>query len=140
MKRVAVTGDGPDARIGAKAVLVGNAFIVFGGSSRNPAKSHDSSLCLLNTATKIWSRTSIGGVKPASRIGHTFNVIGAKIWVFGGQPKPSSKPHLVSNDLWAFDINTLFAADAKWTLVTKEDGPCPRMKQSAVTYLGKLCK
>lgn len=133
-------GEGPTARSGARALLVGNAYIVFGGSSFNAAKKEDASLFLLNTITKTWSVARTTKQKPSSRIGHSFNLIGSKVFVFGGQP--STMADTYANDLWAFDINTLFAANAQWEQLTFEDSlsPCPRYNHSAVTHLGKLCE
>ena len=134
-----LSGEAPSARTGSRAVLVGNAYIVFGGSSFNVAKKEDATLYLLNTVTKAWSIARIQGVKPSARIGHSLSLIGSKIFVFGG--RPSSKEETFANDLWAFDINTLFAADAAWELIpTQEHAPQARSGHSAVTWLGRLCK
>lgn len=60
-------------------------------------------------ASRQWSRTNPPGPRPAGRYGHTLNILGSKIYVFGGQVEG----HFF-NDLMAFDLNTLQNSSSVW--------------------------
>ena len=93
-------------------------------------------------ATRQWSRALPPGPRPAGRYGHTLNILGSKIYVFGGQVEG----HFF-NDLIAFDLNALQNANNRWELLIPdsldggpEDGPIPpgRTNHSVVSYNEKL--
>lgn len=82
------------------------------------------------------------GPKPAGRYGHTLNILGSKIYVFGGQVDG----HFF-NDLLAFDLNTLQDANNRWELLIQDtsDGehsqglvPPGRTNHTVVTWNDKL--
>ncbi|KAI9738014.1 MAG: Negative regulator of mitotic exit [Cirrosporium novae-zelandiae] len=135
--------DGPGPRVGHASLLVGNAFIVFGGDTKTEENDTlDDTLYLLNTSSRHWSRANPSGPKPAGRYGHTLNILGSKIYVFGGQVEG-----LFFNDLVAFDLNSLQTANSKWELLLKntmEGGPPagsvpqPRTNHSVITWNEKL--
>jgi hypothetical protein len=119
--------EGPGPRVGHASLLVGNAFIIFGGDTKIDDRDElDDTLYLLNTcrwspedqsenhmltllASRQWSKSSPPGPRPAGRYGHTLNILGSKIYVFGGQVEG-----YFFNDLMAFDLNTLQSATTTW--------------------------
>ncbi|KAI9891386.1 MAG: Negative regulator of mitotic exit [Vezdaea aestivalis] len=107
---ITVEGDAPGPRVGHASLLVGNAFIVYGGDTKMDERDLlDDTLWLLNTTTKQWSRASPPGKKPSGRYGHTLNIIGSKIYIFGGQVEG-----FFFNDLVAFDLNALQSPQNRW--------------------------
>ena len=55
---------------------------------------------VLDTETLIWSRLRISGVPPDARYGHTLNISGSDIIMFGGwtQKSASRDTHLIKRD------------------------------------------
>ncbi|KAL8838292.1 MAG: hypothetical protein Q9170_002189 [Blastenia crenularia] len=129
---VGTTYEGPGPRVGHRSLLVGNAFIVFGGDTKIDDRDKlDDTLYLLNTCHR-----------PAGRYGHTLNILGSKIYVFGGQVEGC-----FFNDLWAFDLNALQNANSKWEMLIPNslDGgppegqiPPARTNHSTITWNDKL--
>jgi hypothetical protein len=150
---VNTVAEGPGPRVGHASLLVGNAFIIFGGDTKlEDGDVLDETLYLLNTcefsrcleinpdklASKQWSRASPSGPKPAGRYGHTLNIVGSRIYIFGGQVEGS-----FFNDLVAFDLNTLQAAGNRWEILISNGGsgrpvPPPRTNHTVVTWQEKL--
>lgn len=64
---------------------------------------------LTHSASRQWSRASPPGPRPAGRYGHTLNILGSKIYIFGGQVEGS-----FYNDLIAFDLNALQNPTNQW--------------------------
>jgi hypothetical protein len=92
----------------------------------------------MSTATRQWSRASPHGHRPSGRYGHTLNILGSKLYIFGGQVDT----HFF-NDLVAFDLNTLQHVGSKWeVLVPDTDGstevPASRTNHTIVTWSDKL--
>ncbi|KAH9866442.1 hypothetical protein IAQ61_008447 [Plenodomus lingam] len=140
---ISTTGDGPGPRVGHASLLVGNAFIVFGGDTKLADNDDlDDTLYLLNTSTKHWSRALPQGPRPTGRYGHTLNILGSKIYIFGGQVEG-----FFFNDLVAFDLNSLQSSASRWEVLlpnTKDQGSLParappaRTNHSVVTWNDKL--
>ncbi|TVY14696.1 Tip elongation aberrant protein 1 [Lachnellula arida] len=140
---LATTAEGPGPRVGHASLLVGNAFIVYGGDTKmEDSDVLDETLYLLNTslATRQWSRAVPAGPRPAGRYGHSLNIIGSKIYVFGGQVEG-----YFMNDLVAFDLNALQVPTNRWEMLirTTDDGAVPgvppaRTNHTIVTYNEKL--
>lgn len=101
-KRLTTTGEAPSARLGHSAFLVGNAFIIFGGDTKaSPYDALDDTLYLMNTHTRQWAKAITHGPRPQGRYGHSLNILGANLYIFGGQVDG-----YFFNDLVAFDLNT----------------------------------
>lgn len=152
------TYEGPGPRVGHASLLVGNAFIVFGGDTKMDDKDRlDDTLYLLNTcesslasfygrllilsATRHWSRSLPPTGRPAGRYGHTLSILGSKIYVFGGQVEG-----YFFNDLVAFDLNTLQNPSSTWEKLISNtsdgsyEGPVPaaRTNHTIVSWNDKL--
>ncbi|KAF3941378.1 hypothetical protein ABW19_dt0205239 [Dactylella cylindrospora] len=136
---VVTTAEGPGPRVGHASLLVGNAFIVFGGDTKMSEEDRlDETLYLLNTSSRQWSRAQPNGARPAGRYGHTLNILGSKLYVFGGQAEGA-----FFNDLMAFDLNTLQSNASHWEmLVDNSDGspdiPAKRTNHTVVSFGDKL--
>ncbi|KAK4155324.1 hypothetical protein C8A00DRAFT_13619 [Chaetomidium leptoderma] len=140
---LATTAEGPGPRVGHSSLLVGNAFIVFGGDTKiEETDVLDETLYLLNTSTRQWSRALPTGIRPSGRYGHSLNILGSKIYVFGGQVEG-----YFMNDLAAFDLNQLQMPNNRWEmLIASSDSANPpqgklppaRTNHSVVTYNDKL--
>ena len=153
--------EGPGPRVGHASLLVGNAFIVFGGDTKLQDEDVlDDTLYLLNTGTRIdsrqlghntdmeiiaskqWSKALPAGPRPSGRYGHTLNILGSKIYVFGGQVEG-----FFFNDLVAFDLNGLQVPGNRWQMLipNSKDGvnaagpvPAPRTNHTCITWQDKL--
>lgn len=140
---VATVSEGPGPRVGHASLLVGNAFIVFGGDTKiDENDSLDDTLYLLNTSSRQWSRAIPPGSRPSGRYGHTLNILGSKLYVFGGQVEG-----FFFNDLIAFDLNQLQNPANKWEVLipnSHEGGPPPgqippaRTNHTIVSFNDKL--
>ncbi|PGH13436.1 hypothetical protein AJ80_06305 [Polytolypa hystricis UAMH7299] len=135
--------EGPGPRVGHASLLVGNAFIVFGGDTK--MEDHDTlddTLYLLNTSSRQWSRAVPPGPRPLGRYDHSLNILGSKIYVFGGQVEG-----YFFNDLVAFDLNALQNPNNKWEFLIRnshDGGPPPgqippaRTNHTVVSFNDKL--
>ncbi|OAL57053.1 hypothetical protein IQ07DRAFT_607278 [Pyrenochaeta sp. DS3sAY3a] len=140
---ISTTGDGPGPRVGHASLLVGNAFIVFGGDTKLADNDDlDDTLYLLNTSTKHWSRALPQGPRPTGRYGHTLNILSSKIYIFGGQVEG-----FFFNDLVAFDLNSLQSSASRWEVLLPNSkdqaspqarAPPARTNHSVVTWNDKL--
>ncbi|KAJ5095650.1 hypothetical protein NUU61_005006 [Penicillium alfredii] len=142
--QVATVSEGPGPRVGHASLLVGNAFIVFGGDTKiDENDALDDTLYLLNTCAlpPMVSRHPPGS-RPAGRYGHTLNILGSKLYVFGGQVEG-----FFFNDLVAFDLNQLQNPANKWEHLIKNshDGgppagqiPPARTNHTIVSFSDKL--
>jgi len=93
----------------------------------------------LSEATRQWSRALPAGPRPSGRYGHSLNILGSKIFIFGGQVEG-----YFMNDLCAFDLNQLQVANNRWemlipnTEVAGSQVPSARTNHSMVTFNDKL--
>ncbi|CAK7266367.1 Negative regulator of mitotic exit [Sporothrix epigloea] len=140
---LSTTSEGPSPRVGHASLLVGNAFIVYGGDTKiDESDILDETLYLLNTSTRQWSRALPSGPRPSGRYGHSLNILGSKIYIFGGQVEG-----YFMNDLAAFDLNQLQMPNNRWEiLIPNSDSggppqgkvPPARTNHSCVSYNDKL--
>ncbi|CAI7615484.1 unnamed protein product [Penicillium bialowiezense] len=131
--QVATISEGPGPRVGHASLLVGNAFIVFGGDTKLDEDDElDETLYLLNTRTRQWSRTIPPGLRPAGRYGHSLNILGSKLYVFGGQ-----KEGYFFNDILAFDLNELQNYKYNWEQLIQsshQGGPAGRVPSARTNH------
>ncbi|KAK2734915.1 Negative regulator of mitotic exit [Myotisia sp. PD_48] len=135
--------EGPGPRVGHASILVGNALIVFGGDTKvHDNDTLDDTLYFLNTSSRQWSCAASPGPRPTGRYGHSLNLLGSKIYVFGGQVEG-----FFFNDLVAFDLNAMQNPGNKWEfrLKNSHDGgppvgqvPPARTNHTTVTFNDKL--
>ncbi|KXJ94043.1 hypothetical protein Micbo1qcDRAFT_187874 [Microdochium bolleyi] len=140
---LATTAEGPGPRVGHASLLVGNAFIVYGGDTKiEETDVLDETLYLLNTSTRQWSRALPAGTRPSGRYGHSLNIVGSKIYIFGGQVEG-----YFMNDLCAFDLNELQMPNNRWNVLIENSDqsgqvqtaiPPARTNHSMITYDDKL--
>ncbi|KAI1818622.1 hypothetical protein GGS20DRAFT_594587 [Poronia punctata] len=140
---LATTAEAPGPRVGHSSLLVGNAFIVYGGDTKIDENDVlDETLYLLNTSTRQWSRALPAGPRPSGRYGHSLNLVGSKIYIFGGQVEG-----YFMNDLSAFDLNQLQKPNNQWQILMEnaESGigptgkiPPARTNHSVVSFNDKM--
>lgn len=140
---IATVSEGPGPRVGHASLLVGNAYIVFGGDTKvDEHDALDETLYLLNTSSRQWSRAIPPSPRPQGRYGHTLNILGSKIYIFGGQVEG-----YFFNDLVAFDLNQLQNPTNKWEFLIRnshDGGPSPgqippaRTNHTMVSFNEKL--
>ncbi|KAK8176536.1 hypothetical protein BC567DRAFT_288578 [Phyllosticta citribraziliensis] len=90
------------------------------GAAVNSASSKDGTIYIMG-ATKQWSRALPAGPRPSGRYGHTLNILGSKLFVFGGQVEGT-----FFNDLACFDLNALQSPSNRWEVLVNnstEGGP-----------------
>ena len=97
-KRANPSGPAPSPRQGHASILIGNNMIVHGGYKQKDSEIKKAGLCMgtplstsylndirvLDTEQLVWSRLRISGIPPDARYGHTFNISGSDIVLFGG--------------------------------------------------------
>ncbi|KAK5561863.1 Negative regulator of mitotic exit [Exophiala xenobiotica] len=140
---IATVSEGPGPRVGHAALLVGNAFIVFGGDTKmDDSDVLDDTLYLLNTSSRQWSRAAPPGPRPSGRYGHTLNILGSRIYIFGGQVEG-----YFFNDLIAFDLNALQNPTNQWDFLIANSGesapangkvPPPRTNHTVISHNDQL--
>ncbi|KAJ4298732.1 Negative regulator of mitotic exit [Collariella sp. IMI 366227] len=128
---LATTAEGPGPRVGHSSLL----------SEKERCLLADRFADIL-VATRQWSRALPAGPRPTGRYGHSLNILGSKIYVFGGQVEG-----YFMNDLAAFDLNQLQMPNNRWEmLISTSDNstssqvkiPPARTNHSMVTYNDKL--
>lgn len=118
----------PAPRVGHSCILIGNAFIVFGGDTAetNEAGDLDDNLYFFNINSLKWTIPSPKGPKPPGRYGHTISVVtfqnpanesgsdgwSSYLYVFGGQLDTQ-----FFNDLWCFDLSNFRKPSTHWRKV-----------------------
>lgn len=99
-EKVITQGMTPTPRAGMSGVADDSKAYYFGGVDKSGTFSDD--LYMLDTRTNMWYKPSTAGSLPAVRADHTANLVGEKMYVFGGQSDAGEHA-----DLWALDLNAL---------------------------------
>jgi hypothetical protein len=109
----------PSPRTGHSSILIGNAFIIFGGDTAiNNEESLDNKLYFFNISSLKWTITNPEGLKPSGRYGTQISVLNIEIqpnnwsselFVFGGQLNNN-----YFNDLWKFNLSNFKNPNNKW--------------------------
>ena len=79
------------------------------------------------------------GARPSGRYGHTLNILGSKIYIFGGQVEG-----YFMNDLSAFDLNTLQAPNNRWEMLIQnteapaQNVPAARTNHTMVAFADRM--
>ncbi|RDA91929.1 hypothetical protein CP533_1291 [Ophiocordyceps camponoti-saundersi (nom. inval.)] len=129
---LATTAEGPCPRVGHASLLVGNAFIVYGGDTKiKDSDVLDETLYLLNTCKYLPKLSS--SARSLTVPSNTKLVI----YIFGGQVEGS-----FMNDLSAFDLNQLQKPSNRWEILVPGEAsvkvPAPRTNHSMVTFNDRM--
>lgn len=129
---IATTGDLPETRSNYTVHYnsIDNEIIIFGGGSDH--KTRYNSVCLLNWATKKWTRVLPveSDEAPWERTYHSSEFVYPYMVVFGGE----GVSNLDLDDMWVFNVLT-----HQWTrLIFAENSPIPQRRrfQSSVLVNG----
>lgn len=109
-----IDGKPPPARGGQAGVLLGNLFIVFGGTYFKDKFQYLNDLWVIDTDAMEWHKPKAAGKAPSPRYGHAAAVVGTSVYVFGGSG-PSGAIH---NDLHRLDV-----VRWTWSLVPSTTAP-----------------
>ncbi|ODV89918.1 hypothetical protein CANCADRAFT_31017 [Tortispora caseinolytica NRRL Y-17796] len=136
--RLIVSDSPPAPRIGHSCVLVDNAFIVYGGDTKqHPTDKLDTDLHVLNTLTRQWRTIKIPETAhPGGRYGHSLCSLGSKLYLFGGQ-----RDSEFFNDIYEFDLENLLTSKSQgeWVLLpVSGNAPNPRTNHSMIIYRNTL--
>lgn len=137
----------PSPRTGHASVLIGNAFIVFGGDTVIDANDQflDNKLYFFNISSLKWTITSPEGERPLGRYGHQISVLNFEhqnkpnqwmsyLYLFGGQMDDT-----YFNDMWKFDLSNFRNPKTVWeSIQTRGEVPPPLANHSLVAYNNKL--
>ncbi|MFS8017775.1 putative kelch-type beta propeller [Helianthus anomalus] len=126
-----VRGEGPEAREGHSAVVVGKRLFIFwvcGKSSDTHVEEYFDDLYILNTKTMVWKRVATTGIPPAKHNSYTCVSWKNKIIVIGGE----DTQNYYMSDVQMLDTDTL-----TWTkFITNGELLPPRAGHTTVA-LGK---
>lgn len=137
----------PSPRTGHASVLIGNAFIVFGGDTVIDENDQflDNKLYFFNISSLKWTITSPEGERPQGRYGHQISVLNFELpnkpnhwlsylYLFGGQ----MDSHYF-DDVWKFDLSNFRNPKTKWEKIKcTGDVPPPLANHSLVAFNNKL--
>ena len=135
----------PSPRTGHCSVLIGNAFIIFGGDTaiNDENQSLDNKLYFFNITSLKWTITSSIGIKPCGRYGSQISVLNfeispnnwsSQLYLFGGQLN-----NQYFNDLWKFDLSKFRDQKNQWIkLIPNGDIPPPLTNHSMIAYKNNL--
>jgi N-acetylneuraminic acid mutarotase len=93
---------------------------------------------LMTVATSQWNSVSTTGPLPVARYGHTLNIIGSKMYAFGGSQAAKNRKDKYLNDIASIDIRTLKSGDQKWNLIQANRRPASRSRHVCVSMNDKL--
>lgn len=95
-------GAPPPARGQHSGVVVGNLFIVFGGTAYETAGrfKYFSDVWALDITSMRWHEPRVAGRGPAARAGAGACVVGNCVYIFGGRGESG----LLFNDMWCLDV------------------------------------
>lgn len=119
-------------------------FVAAAPLTRVPAGAVDNTrISDSRVATRQWSRALPAGLRPSGRYGHSMNILGSKIFIFGGQVEG-----YFMNDLAAYDLNQLQMSNNRWEMLQQNTdasnaeqhakAPPARTNHSIVTFNDKM--
>uniref|UniRef100_A0A0R0JV95 Uncharacterized protein n=1 Tax=Glycine max TaxID=3847 RepID=A0A0R0JV95_SOYBN len=116
-----IRGEGPPAREGHSAAVVGKRLYIFGGCGKSADNNNElyyNDLYILNTETFVWKCATTSGTPPSPRDSHSCSSWKNKIIVIGGED---------GHDYYLSDIHILDTDTGVWTNVTTAtNGPSAR--------------
>lgn len=142
----------PAPRVCHDSILIGNAFIVFGGDTilLNDEGKLDNDLYFFNINSMKWTTPSPRGPKPSGRYGHTITVVtfqnsndqdslwSSYLYLFGGQLDDDR-----FNDMWCFDLSNFRKPTTQWRQIFQNDSrseiqPPPLANHTMNVYDGRI--
>ncbi|KAF4523888.1 hypothetical protein B566_EDAN010206, partial [Ephemera danica] len=138
-----VTGDVPPGCAAYGFVVDGTRILVFGGMVEYAKYSND--LYELQASRWEWKRLKPkppkNGISPCARLGHSFTLIGNKVYLFGGLANDSDDPKnnipIYLNDLYTLELRSNSAV--AWDMPkTYGQPPSPRESHTSVAYTDSI--
>ncbi len=85
--RIVTDGDSPSARGGHSAAMAEDQVIIFGGSRYTSGGrfAYFNDTFTLDTEHHLWHKVACSGEAPTPRYGHSAELIGSRMFVFGGR-------------------------------------------------------
>lgn len=128
-KPLIADGKLPMSRNGSSVVFADNKLVVFGGTfTETEGKfSYLNETWLLDCATLHWHKMNCSGQPPGPRYNHTAQIVGSRMFVFGGRG-----PNGIYNDIFFLDL-------VEWTwvpILTLAAIPSARLHHAS-TLVGK---
>lgn len=139
---VVANHNNPPARVGHSSVLIGNAFIIYGGDTVDTDFNGfpDNNFYLFNINNNKYTIPSHILNKPNGRYGHAIGVVSlnnqsSRLYLFGGQLEND-----VFNDLYYFELNTFKSPKARWEVVEplNKFRPPPLTNHSMSIYKNRI--
>ncbi|XP_020809899.1 host cell factor [Drosophila serrata] len=138
-------GDVPNGCAAYGFVVEGTRMFVFGGMIEYGKYSND--LYELQATKwewrKMYAESPDGdGMSPCPRLGHSFTMVGDKIFLFGGLANESDDPKnnipKYLNDLYILDTRGVHSHNGKWIVPkTFGDSPPPRESHTGIAFTSK---
>jgi len=80
----------------------------------------------------------VSGRLPEARYGHTLNIIGSRLYVFGGRQSRSWWKNPFLNNIYSIDLDDLSQNKARAVLVQVKTSLPPRSRHTCVSISDKL--
>lgn len=82
-----IDGDRPSARGGHTATMAENQIVIFGGSCYTSGGqfAYYNDTHVLDTENRLWHKVQCSGEAPTPRYGHSVELVGSRMFVFGGR-------------------------------------------------------
>ncbi|KAH8376045.1 hypothetical protein KR093_010965, partial [Drosophila rubida] len=140
-------GDVPNGCAAYGFVVEGTRMFVFGGMIEYGKYSNE--LYELQATKwewrKMYPESPDNGLPPCPRLGHSFTMVGEKIFLFGGLANESDDPKnnipKYLNDLYILDTRGVHSHNGKWLIPkTFGDSPPPRESHTGISFTSKDSK
>ncbi|XP_034112127.1 host cell factor isoform X1 [Drosophila albomicans] len=140
-------GDVPNGCAAYGFVVEGTRMFVFGGMIEYGKYSNE--LYELQATKwewrKMYPESPDNGLPPCPRLGHSFTMVGEKIFLFGGLANESDDPKnnipKYLNDLYILDTRGVHSHNGKWIIPkTFGDSPPPRESHTGISFISKDSK
>ncbi|XP_034471952.1 host cell factor isoform X2 [Drosophila innubila] len=137
-------GDVPNGCAAYGFVVEGTRMFVFGGMIEYGKYSNE--LYELQATKwewrKMYPESPDNGLPPCPRLGHSFTMVGEKIFLFGGLANESDDPKnnipKYLNDLYILDTRGVHSHNGKWIIPkTFGDSPPPRESHTGISFISK---
>ncbi|XP_050742970.1 host cell factor isoform X2 [Drosophila biarmipes] len=137
-------GDVPNGCAAYGFVVEGTRMFVFGGMIEYGKYSNE--LYELQATKwewrKMYPESPDSGLSPCPRLGHSFTMVGEKIFLFGGLANESDDPKnnipKYLNDLYILDTRGVHSHNGKWIVPkTYGDSPPPRESHTGISFASK---